>query len=640
MGKIRQTTSKILIATMLLSNSQSIVVHANNEVENFDKINTLEREAQNSTTQKEKYKITLIDKEKVKNEIKEKNIFYKGERIAPERPYINNISKSVISIGSYYNANIGLYGKARKGSTVYIKLGSQVNSQYIDDSQNFGFNIETKSRNITVELYTVNHRGEQSDSIYVNLTSDGDYISNNGSYPTPNTLPTISTKDSTIRLNSEFDPLKDVVASDNEDGDLTNQLIITENTVNTNKIGDYKVVYQVIDSDDNIAIKERNIRVDVNKEPVININEIILKVGDRFNPLEYVNAIDNEDGDITSKVEVIESTVNINKEGIYKVVYKVTDSEGASAIKETKVTVIEAVDVTPPELKGLSVDKKVVKPGDKVTISIDMIDNQSGIDWIEVEMGGENSNQLALSELSYNEESKKYEFTIEIDGTMPNGIYSIFYIGTQDKAGNYASFENPTDLSLADFKVVDSINGYQDLIKSVTIDKRKPQIGDTINISIELANNSYIGAIEIPYKNSDKDKLVKLEYNEVTNRYEGRLTIDKNTKIGSWSPEYIEFTSNSGKWITIIFIENYGLKDKFKFEVIKFGWINQNGKWYYLDDSGEMKTGWLNQKGKWYYLDDSGEMKTGWLNKKGKWYYLDDSGEMKTGWIKEKGKWY
>ncbi len=58
------------------------------------------------------------------------------------------------------------------------------------------------------------------------------------------------------------------------------------------------------------------------------------------------------------------------------------------------------------------------------------------------------------------------------------------------------------------------------------------------------------------------------------------------------------------------------------------GWINDNGTWYYLTESGAMKTGWLNDRGTWYYLQANGAMKTGWLNDNGTWYYLNASGAM------------
>ena len=329
MKRLKKATTAMLIAGMLLSSTQGLI------------INAAENNATQNVEQKEESIITIIDAEKIQKEIKEPNIFYKEAKIAPEKPYVTRISKSQISIGSYYSANISLYGQARKGSKVYIKLGSQVIFQDVDDSQSFGFNLETRSRNITVELYTVNNKGEQSDSTYVNLTADGDTISNNGTYPTPNTVPTINANDKAIILGSKFDPLKDVSASDNEDGDLTNKLIITENTVDTSKIGDYKVIYQVTDSDDNIAIKECKIKVDVNKEPEISASDVEINVGEKFDAKKLATAKDYEDGDITDKIEIIENTVDTSKVGVYKVVYKVTDSEGASEKKEIKVTVVQ-----------------------------------------------------------------------------------------------------------------------------------------------------------------------------------------------------------------------------------------------------------------------------------------------------------
>ena len=38
------------------------------------------------------------------------------------------------------------------------------------------------------------------------------------------------------------------------------------------------------------------------------------------------------------------------------------------------------------------------------------------------------------------------------------------------------------------------------------------------------------------------------------------------------------------------------------------GWVNDNGTWYYLNESGAMKTGWVNDNGTWYYLNASGAM--------------------------------
>jgi len=39
-----------------------------------------------------------------------------------------------------------------------------------------------------------------------------------------------------------------------------------------------------------------------------------------------------------------------------------------------------------------------------------------------------------------------------------------------------------------------------------------------------------------------------------------------------------------------------------------YQWLKENGLWYYLDDSGAMKTGWYQVSGKWYYSYSSGEL--------------------------------
>lgn len=84
-------------------------------------------------------------------------------------------------------------------------------------------------------------------------------------------------------------------------------------------------------------------QIDINRIPVINAEDILLTVGDEFNPLDKVSASDYEDRDLTKSIEIIENTVDTSKAGEYIVIYKVTDSQGASAIKEIKVIVKEDI---------------------------------------------------------------------------------------------------------------------------------------------------------------------------------------------------------------------------------------------------------------------------------------------------------
>ena len=84
-----------------------------------------------------------------------------------------------------------------------------------------------------------------------------------------NNKPVISAKDIIINQNVEVDLLKDVSATDLEDGNITNKIkVIKNNYTNTNP-GVYKITYEVVDSNNNKVTKDINITVlEVKKEEI------------------------------------------------------------------------------------------------------------------------------------------------------------------------------------------------------------------------------------------------------------------------------------------------------------------------------------------------------------------------------------
>lgn len=90
-----------------------------------------------------------------------------------------------------------------------------------------------------------------------------------------------------------------------------------------------------------------------NNAPVINVTDSSIYVGDEFDALSGATsgvATDNEDGDLTSKIEVV-GNVDTTKAGNYTVTYKVTDSEGATTTKTITVTVLEKEAVSGEKLE-------------------------------------------------------------------------------------------------------------------------------------------------------------------------------------------------------------------------------------------------------------------------------------------------
>ena len=77
----------------------------------------------------------------------------------------------------------------------------------------------------------------------------------------------------------------------------------------------------------------------MNSVPVITAEDITLTVEDKFDPKDGVTAWDEEDEDLTDKIEITYNDVDTKKAGLYKVIYKVTDSDGATVTKTITVTV-------------------------------------------------------------------------------------------------------------------------------------------------------------------------------------------------------------------------------------------------------------------------------------------------------------
>ena len=154
-----------------------------------------------------------------------------------------------------------------------------------------------------------------------------------------NKAPVINAENQKIMFKQELKV--DVTATDEEDGDLTKEIKEIENTVKTDTIGTYKIVYQVTDSKGKTTTKEIKVEVTDRPNPVIIAEDVVISLGKAFDELKNVSATDSDGKNISSSVKVKESTVNTKVAGTYKVIYQVTDSYNKTATKEIKVEVVK-----------------------------------------------------------------------------------------------------------------------------------------------------------------------------------------------------------------------------------------------------------------------------------------------------------
>jgi len=140
-------------------------------------------------------------------------------------------------------------------------------------------------------------------------------------------------------------------ATDNVDGDITANIVVGGDIVDTNTVGTYVITYNVSDAAGNAATEVTR-TVNVNPDttaPVITLNgasTVNLNLGGIYTDAG-ATATDNVDGNISANIVIGGDTVDTNTAATYLVTYNVSDAAGNTATEVVR-TVIVAPDTTAP----------------------------------------------------------------------------------------------------------------------------------------------------------------------------------------------------------------------------------------------------------------------------------------------------
>ncbi|PEC46381.1 immunoglobulin-like domain-containing protein [Bacillus sp. AFS096315] len=162
--------------------------------------------------------------------------------------------------------------------------------------------------------------------------------------------------------------------------------------------------------------------------------------------------------------------------------------EGDSLFKSFKV-IDYNTDKTPPKIKSVSFNKKVVKPGQSVLIEVEAEDLETGIDnkydpysidkCIQLKGPGTNNTSNVLS-FRYNEVTNRYEVYYTVPTNIIYGSWSTYVIRFKDRAGNVAYINpKPGDSLYQTIRVSDDI-----------IPPTVPTVGDVTDQSTSITGTA------------------------------------------------------------------------------------------------------------------------------------------------------
>lgn len=139
-------------------------------------------------------------------------------------------------------------------------------------------------------------------------------------------------------------------------------------TVNYHNTGTFVCIVVAEDTSGNrISV---SVPVTVGEAPVISgVRDIYVALGSQVDYLEEVTARDGTDGNLTDRITVDDSEVELTREGIYKLTYRVENDLGIDTVSCVDVTVTSA-----EELQELIGSRKVNRTGDKIIGAINPYD--------------------------------------------------------------------------------------------------------------------------------------------------------------------------------------------------------------------------------------------------------------------------
>lgn len=149
------------------------------------------------------------------------------------------------------------------GQTTKIKV--QINyGKILDDiGQGHDFNYKTLIPDSTSGGYVF--QGILTDDDWINIWPEGGATGVTDGIRAALSAPVINASDVTVKIGDSFDPMANVTAHDEVDGEITSKITITSNDVDTTKAGVYHVTYEVTNSSGITTEKTITVTVEENK---------------------------------------------------------------------------------------------------------------------------------------------------------------------------------------------------------------------------------------------------------------------------------------------------------------------------------------------------------------------------------------
>ena len=207
-----------------------------------------------------------------------------------------------------------------------------------------------------------------------------------------------------------------------------------------------------------------------------------------------------------------------------------------------------AADTQPPKVTSLKLNKNLVSPGDKITITCKIKDaSKIKKAVISFRNGDHYTKDITLKE----KKPGVFKATYKVPKTLINGTYCLGYLYVRDSKKNEYVTYDPNDFRQAYFRVTGaSQDKTPPVVKSLTIDKTKVSPGDQVTVRLEIEDENKLDtSIESSYlylKNGSLLSKPFLFVKKSKSVYIATQTIPKTYVNGTYKISELVLTDTAG----------------------------------------------------------------------------------------------
>lgn len=185
----------------------------------------------------------------------------------------------------------------------------------------------------------------------------------------------------------------------------------------------------------------------------------------------------------------------------------------------------------------ITIDKEEVSLGETVTISI-RVDGDN-VDHVSFNLNNVDSGKsLQFLEMTYDEATERYIYSLTIDETIPSGFWNIGFINARDKYDfGIAEFIGGTDIGFTVYGTTADTEAPVIDNTTLSISESEIESGESSIISVKITDNDEVGDVTLSIRNEDTGKLLaypEMTYSAETDRYEYIFVADETIPSGHW----------------------------------------------------------------------------------------------------------